>query len=988
LVEVLNPARSLSRHPLFQVMLALQNTDPATGAELPDVTITPERISTGTAKADLALSVTARRDDAGRPADLHGLLQFRTDLFGRATVERIGRALVHLLTAAVAAPDAAIGGYDVLDPADRDRLLGEWIDSAREVSPLPLAQLFEAQAHRAPAATALLTTDASLSYGELNERANRLARFLVDRGAGPERVVGIALPSSAEWVVALLAVAKTGAAFVPIDPGYPADRIAFMLGDTRPAAVLTTAEFVGRLPVDGSSPVLLDDPEIRRQIESRPAGDLPARGALDQMAYIIYTSGSTGRPKGVVVPHEGIASLASVQSELLGVGPGARILQLVSSSFDASLWDLFGALLNGATLVLPPRDRPFGADLARFIESTGITHAAMPPTVVADLPDDGLPPETVIVVSGEACPPPLAERWSGRNRFLNGYGPTEVTVGAVIWECEPGVRYPAVPIGRPLHNKWAYLLDDNLQLVAPGVTGEVYLAGTGLARGYHNRPDLSAERFVADPFGAPGSRMYRTGDLARWTADGVLEFVGRVDDQVKFRGFRIELSEVEAALDDHPAVAQSVALVREDRPGDRRLVAYLVAAEGAVADPAELRRHAAQRLPGYMLPSAIVVLDALPLTVNEKIDRRSLPVPDDTAPAGRGPQNPREEVLCSLFAEVLGVPSIGAEEDFFAAGGHSLLVTRLVGRIRETLGRPVSVRDVFEAPTVAGLARRGAVAEDRGTPFPILLPLRSGGDRTPLFCLHPALGISWCYAGLLEHLGPDQPVYGVQARGITPPVAPPADLDEMVTEYCAAIRSVPGAGPYRLLGWSSGGLIAHAVAVRLQSEGERVELLCIVDAYPATSVRDDDTHEDRVLARMTAEIGFDPAALSGGELARFQGFLREQNHPFAALDEAELQAAVNVYANGIRVLRTAEPGRFDGDVLFLRAGQVPAGGHRFDVGAWQPYVSGEIAVTDVPAEHKDLLTDAAPRALIGQVVRTHLDAAGSPGRVATEEESA
>ncbi|MCA2215106.1 amino acid adenylation domain-containing protein [Wangella sp. NEAU-J3] len=990
LVEVLNPARSLSRHPLFQVMLAVQNDDRSTGGELPGLAITGERISTDTAKADLALSLTARRDDDGRPAEMHGLLQFRTDLFGRSTVRRLGDAFRHLLAAAVAAPGAPIGRYDVMGPADRARLLGEWIDSAREVAPRSLAELFEAQVHRAPDAPALQAPDVAYTYGQLNRRANRLARYLVERGAGPERIVGIALPSSTEWVVALLAVAKTGAAFVPIDPGYPADRIAFMLDDTRPAAVLTTAEWAGRLPADGGSPVLLDDPATRREIDARPDGDLADRRTgrlgLDHMAYLIYTSGSTGRPKGVVVPHHGIASLASVQEDLLGVGPGARILQLVSSSFDASLWDLFGALLNGATLVLPPKERPFGADLTRFIERTGITHAAMPPTVVADLPTGGLPAEMVVVVSGEACPPPLAERWSGTNRFFNGYGPTEVTVGAVIWECEPGVRYPTVPIGRPLHNKWAYLLDDNLELVAPGVTGEVYLAGTGLARGYHNRPDLTAERFVADPFGAPGRRMYRTGDLARWNTDGVLEFVGRVDDQVKFRGFRIELSEIEAALDDHPDVAQSVVLVREDRPGDRRLVAYLVAQDGAAADPAAIRRHAAQRLPGYMLPGTIMVLDAFPLTVNEKIDRRALPVPDDAAPAGRGPATPREEMLCALFAEVLEVPSVGAEEDFFAAGGHSLLVTRLVGRIRETLGLPIGVRDVFEAPTVAELARRGE-AEGRGTPFPILLPLRAGGDRTPLFCLHPALGISWCYTGLLEHLAPDQPVYGVQARGITPPVAPPADLDEMVTEYCAAIRSVQGSGPYRLLGWSSGGLIAHAVAVRLQESGERVDLLCIVDAYPgAAHVRDDDTHEDRVLARVAAEIGFDPAALSGAELTRFMAFLRRQNHPFAVLDEAELQAAVTVYANGIRVLRTAEPGRFDGDVLFFAAGEVPSNGRRFDVGAWRPYVSGDIAVTAVPAEHKDLLTDPAPSALIGQVLRRELDAAGLAGRAGPERE--
>ncbi|MGX1315217.1 amino acid adenylation domain-containing protein/non-ribosomal peptide synthase protein (TIGR01720 family) [Streptomyces calvus] len=678
----------------------------------------PAALSTAADGAGIRLTGAETRDAThytyglvATPGDeLRFRLDFQPDSVAREDAEAVAGRLVRVLEAVARQPELPVGRVDVLSDDERRLLLTTWNDSAREVPSGALPQLFEAQAARTPDATAVVYEGTELTYAELNARANRLARLLAAQGAGPERHVAVSLPRSADLVVALLAVMKSGAAHVPVDPDYPADRIAHILGDSRPAVVVD-AHWLARADTSG-----IEEHNLAPVHPAHPA-------------YVIYTSGSTGLPKGVAVSHAGIASLALGQIDAFAVDPTARVLLFASPSFDAAVSELCMALLAGATLVLAPAERLMpGPALTGLVREQRISHLTLPPSALAVLPDDALPSVTTLVVAGEACPPDLVGRWSAGRRMLNAYGPTESTVCASMSAPLAGAVSPA--IGTPIANTRLYVLDRGLRPAPVGAPGELYIAGSGLARGYLNRPGLSAERFVACPFGEPGERMYRTGDLARWTADGELHFLGRADDQVKVRGFRIEPGEIESVVLTHPAVARAAVVVREDRPGDQRLVAYVVPAAGRTPDAAELRRHAAERLAEHMVPAAFVALDALPLTPNGKLDRKALPAPDYTGgEARRAPRSPFEEILCGLFAEVLGVDRVGIDDSFFELGGHSLLATRLANRIRTTLGVELPVRQLFETPTVAGLA---AARRSRTARTPLAEAAARRPERLPL----------------------------------------------------------------------------------------------------------------------------------------------------------------------------------------------------------------------------------------------------------------
>ncbi|WP_208928583.1 non-ribosomal peptide synthetase, partial [Streptomyces rapamycinicus] len=551
--------------------------------------------------------------------------------------------------------------------------------------------------------------DECLTYEEVDVRANRLARYLIGRGAGPEAVVAVAVPRSLDMVIAVLAILKSGATYLPIDMAYPPSRISFMLRDARPLAVVVTSRTLGDLGCDDVPTVALGDPYTADTIAALSGSDVTDADRVHPLhplhpAYLIYTSGSTGTPKGVAVPHAGIASLALTQADRFEVGEGSRVLQLASPGFDVSMMEMVMAVATGATLIVPSARRLVGEDLAVVLRDQRISHAVMSPTVLGSIPDGAFPDLRTLIIGIEACPGELVQRWSAGRRMVNAYGPTEATVYVTATGQLSGPDVP--PIGGPIANTRVYVVDGGLGLVPVGVVGELYVAGVGLARGYVGRAGLTAERFVADPFGGVGERMYRTGDLVRWRSDGALEFVGRADDQVKVRGFRIELGEVEGAVGVHPLVGQVAVVVREDRPGDRRLVAYVVPAGGA-CDVGVVREFVRGRLPEFMVPGAWVVLDRLPVTANGKLDRRALPAPRGGGGLEyTGPRDGAEELLCRLFAEVLGVERVGVEEGFFDLGGHSLLATRLVSRVRSELGVELPVGMVFEAPTVAALARK------------------------------------------------------------------------------------------------------------------------------------------------------------------------------------------------------------------------------------------------------------------------------------------
>ncbi|MDT7655067.1 MAG: hypothetical protein QOI36_6478, partial [Pseudonocardiales bacterium] len=544
-------------------------------------------------------------------------------LFDQATVQRMAGHALRVLTLLATDPGVRWGDIDLLSPAQRRQVLVEWNDTDRDLPVMVLPELIQQAVARTPDAPAVITHDGAISFAELDSRANQLARLLITHGAGPEQIVALALPRSVEIVIAQLAVAKTGAAFLPIDPAYPGQRIAFMLTDACPVLVLTLTAEVATLPITGQTSVLvLDDPETLAAAAAMPDraptdAERTAPLRVTHPAYVIYTSGSTGRPKGVLVTHAGLGGFATAEAEHFQVSPGNRVLQFASPSFDASVLELCLALPAGAALVVPPPGPLLGEQLADVLARHHVTHALIPPVALATVPEaTGLAEFRTLIVGGEACTTELVTRWAPNRRMINAYGPTESTVVAT-WS-DPLTPGGPPPIGRPIPNTRTYVLDAQLRPVPVGVPGELYLTGPGLARGYLHRPGLTAQRFVANPFGPPGSRMYRTGDLVRWTTDGQLLFLGRVDEQVKIRGFRIELGEIESVLAGHPDVAQ-VAVVVLRAESAKRLVAYVVP-DGSV-ESAQLRAHAATLLPDYMVPSAFVLLDQLPLNANGKLDR-------------------------------------------------------------------------------------------------------------------------------------------------------------------------------------------------------------------------------------------------------------------------------------------------------------------------------------------------------------------------------
>ncbi|MGW4488941.1 non-ribosomal peptide synthase/polyketide synthase [Amycolatopsis sp. NPDC004368] len=705
LVEELNPERVSGRNPLFQVMVGYHYRPDGD----PDVLGLPTEwvdVPGETAMFDLSFTMV---DGVGDEITVG--LEYATDLFDARTAERLLARLVALFGQVVAAPERPIGGYDLLDDHERDLVLRQWNDTAHAGEPVTLPELVEAQVAATPDAVAVVFEDTRLTYAELDAWANRFAHWLREQGAGPESVVAVALPRSAELVVALYAVHKAGAAYLPLDPGQPAERVAYLLADAAPVCVLDEpAQLSGLAGYPDSPP--------RRG--SRPANP----------AFVLYTSGSTGRPKAVIVPQEGVVNRLRWLQHAYPLGATDRMLHKTPITFDVSVCEVFRPLLvGGAVVVAHPDGHRDPRYLAELIQAEGVTAADFVPSMLQLFLEEPAAAActslTRVVVGGEALGADLAARFRAvlGIPLHNLYGPTETSIDVLAWTDDGG----PVAIGRPGWNVRAYVLDARLRPVAPGVIGELYLGGDQLARGYLGRPGLTAERFVADPFGPAGSRLYRTGDLARHRADGVLEYAGRADDQVKVRGVRIEPGEVEVALAADPSVAQVRVAAR-----DGLLVAYVVPS-GAL-DPADLRARAADTLPAHLVPSAVVELAELPLLPNGKLNRRALPAPEFAAGSGRAPRTAREAELRGLFAEVLGVARLGVDDDFFALGGHSLLVMRLAGRIRAAFGVDVPLRVVFDAPTVAQLAARldglGAarpelVAAER----PVVLPLSAAQRR-------------------------------------------------------------------------------------------------------------------------------------------------------------------------------------------------------------------------------------------------------------------
>jgi amino acid adenylation domain-containing protein len=849
LVEELHPNRRANRLPLAQVAFVLQNT-PAQLPQLPGLEVTQVPSWTRTAKFDLTLCVDETAEG------LVAALEYNTALFAPATAVRLLESFHVLLEAIVAAPERRIADLPLLSPGASEQLLRQWNDTAR---PYPrdatVHALFERRVQLAPSAPAVIFEEQVLTYQELNARANRLAHRLRRLGIGPDKLVALCLDRTPEMIVAVLAILKAGGGYVSLDPAFPRERLAYMLADSGAAVIVTTEERRTLLPAPASLVATADGPDQksdaprllsldaeRREIERESQANPPPLAEAEHLAYVSYTSGSTGRPKGVCISHRAVNRLL-INTDFIELGPEDGVLQIANCAFDASTFEIWGALLNGARLVIvPPEVVLTPARLAREIASHGVTTGFFTTALFNQLARHApgiFRGMRHVLFGGEASNPECVRRVLARDRparLLHVYGPTETTTFATWFEVrDVPDGTTTIPIGRPLANTTVYVLDQDRRPVPIGVAGELYIGGEGVARGYLHQPELTAQKFVPDPFGAePGAHLYRTGDRVRWLNSGVLEFIGRFDRQVKIRGFRIELEEVETALVRHPAVKEAVVVVHPTEDDERRLTAY-IGAGGPPPPVGELRAHLQRSLPDHMIPAAFVLLDALPLNANGKVDRAALPPPDDRAAAAARtfapPRDELEQRLVGIWERVLDVRPVGIHDNFFELGGHSLAGVRLFAGIEQEFGRTLPLASLFAGPTIAELAQR---LQPRA-PVPVagsLVTLQAGGTRTPLFFVHGAgAGNLWMYANLVPHLGSDQPVYAFESRPGGED-GEPTRIEDMAARYVREMRAVQPHGPYLLSGYCFGGNVAYEMACQLEAAGEPIGLLVLLDSAP------------------------------------------------------------------------------------------------------------------------------------------------------------
>ena len=840
LVHELSPVRDPNRNPIFQVMFALQNM-PEPAAQPADLVITPVDINTARAQFDLTLDVTQA------DGQLHAALVYNTDLFDTSTIERMASHFQLLLTGIADGADRPISALPLLSTAELRQLLVEWNDTAEELtSEVCIHRLFEQQVERTPEAIALAFAERRMTYGELNQRANQLAHYLRALGVGPESFTGLMLQRSPEMIVALLAVLKTGGAYVPLDPASPPSRLAYILDDARVSVVVTERRLADRLP-PAVRIVDIDDNATAQHSKSNPRSWTSGRNAV----YAIYTSGSTGAPKGTVIEHHSVCNLVADFVESFAISRESCVLQFASLGFDASVEEIFTALITGARLCLVSRETLLsGRGLIEYAQEQGVTVATLPPSMLGMLNPDDWPELETMVSAGERCPAEVAARWSKNRLFINGYGPTETTIGTSLYQYD-GSHADDPPIGRPVSNTQIYLLDQHLNPVPLGAAGELHIGGAGVARGYLGRPDLTAEKFIPDPFSPePDARIYRTGDMARYLRDGNIKFLGRRDEQLKIRGLRIEPGEIEATLKDHAAVADAVVIADQDL----RLVAYVVPAPHAVVTGEELRAFTGERLPDYMVPSPVVLLAELPLTANGKVDRialRARAAQLERVNERVGPRDLLESQLARIWEELLHVEP-GVRDNFFELGGHSLLLVPLVARVEELTGKKLDVAAIFTAPTIESLALLLRREVESGP----LVAMQPRGSLTPVFFVHPAGGSVVGYFGLARALGDDRPFYALAGSLDR---APGTTIQAMAETYVEVVREIKPDGPYLLGGWSTGGVVAFEMALQLQSRGENVSLVALLDSVAPGGYEAFSAPADLYRADIEAVTNYDPS---------------------------------------------------------------------------------------------------------------------------------
>jgi amino acid adenylation domain-containing protein len=971
MAETVRQERTLSHSPVFQVMFALQN-ESGLALTLPGLTVQHLEVDNGTAKFDMILSMMEV------PEGIRASLEYNTDLFDKATVLRMAAHFESLAEAAVADPLARIGEMPLLSSQERQEILVDWNRTERPyMRDKCLHELFVEQVTRTPEAIAVSYAGGTLTYSELDRRSNQLARYISRLGVAPDDPVGLSAERSIDMVVAMLAILKAGGAYLPLDPAYPLERTAFLVRDAGAKLLLTQERFVQALPEHGARIVRIDSgwPDI----SSESDGHVASAATADSIAYVIYTSGSSGIPKGVAVSHRAVNRLVS-NTDYLQVEPSDVIAQASNASFDAATFEIWGALLNGAKLVGVSRDEMLSPHrFARKIRDEKITAIFLTTALFnyfAREAPAAFSPLRCLLFGGEAADPACVRKAlaEGRpERLLNVYGPTESTTFAT-WHHVREVPQQAttVPIGKPIANTTIYILDGFLQPVPIGVHGEIYIGGDGLARGYLNRPELTAEKFVPDPFGKSPGRLYRTGDIARFLPDGSVEFVGRADNQVKLRGFRIELGEIEAVLSGHPDVKQCAVLCREDRPGDKRIVAYVASDGSQTLTTRELRSFLQTRLPEYMVPSSFVLLESLPITPNGKVDRRALPAPDESrADLSSGyvaPRTPAEEALTKIWAEALQVERVGIQDNFFELGGHSLLAVRLFGRIEKVFGKKLPLSLLFSAPTIQKLAE--AMGEEgRLDMLPPIVPIETRGNRIPFFGVATADAL--VFADLARRLGPGQPFYGLHPQGIVTHEEPDIAVEDLAARYVAEIERVQPHGPYLIGGTCAGGVVAYEIAQQLHRKGEKVEAVVMFDVpgpfHPLYRLLLMQRNFNRFAQHMTthARALWNPPSGSRMDYlrTRLDRLIRKLRGQHVPPDRPPVDTSVErVYYMSfnrayMRTVPRYAPKAYAGKLLMFLA--VNSAAWRFSRGRrrWRKYAKGGVEEYIVPGAHSDMLRE-------------------------------
>jgi len=963
LVDRIKPVRDLSHPPVFSVMFQVNRALP--GIVVEGLKVLPYPIHGEHARFDLTITFIEMSN--GLQCDI----EYNTDLFETSTIRQMLRHLQVLLQGIVRHPDRRITSLPLLSDDERHQLLVEWNRTDIDYpSTQCLHQLFEAQVAKTPDATAVVFENEQLTYQQLNWRANQMACRLSEMGVGPEVLVGICMERSLEMVVGLLGILKAGGAYVPLDPRYPMARLAFMIENTQMRVIVTQRALVQRLPSCRAKVICLDTDEE----STENSYSLANRIAADNPAYVIYTSGSTGQPKGVEIPHRAVVNFLRSMQDRPGLSGQDTLLSVTTLSFDIAALEIFLPLVVGARLVLVSRDvATDGFRLARSLETSGCTVLQATPStwrllVAAGWQNDG---RFKMLCGGETLSLDLATQLlSERASLWNLYGPTETT----IWSTSYRVRSEGgeqISIGRPIANTQVYILDPHLEPTPVGVRGELYIAGDGLARGYLNRPELTANNFIPNPFGDESNmRLYRTGDLARYLVDGNIQCLGRIDHQVKIRGFRVELGEVEAGLEAHPTVEQAAAVAMADGAGHKQLVAYVVASDKQEVAINELYSHLKGILPEYMLPSAVMILDELPLTPNGKVDRKALPAPTGTREHLDGsyvaPRDRVELAMASLWEDALQFRPVGVSDDFFALGGHSLTAVALMGAIRDRFGVDLPLAVLFQSPTVAALCQH--IQTETVVPTGCLVSLQQGSAGPPLFLVHPQGGGALCYLHLVRALDRETAIYGLQAAGYDVDEAPLWTIEAMADRYVEEIRRMTAGGPYRLAGWSFGGLVAFEMARRLEALHERVAFLGIFDTHvphneDEVRVTNQSAAGRALVDIATRHLGIDRSAMEDMDEEQGMALVLRRAQELNVLPETATTSTVRRH---VRVMVASQvaldaylcSGKVQTDIQLFRA-SCPVGGERphplVDAAEWRDRTEGRVRVVSIPADHYNLV---------------------------------